>query len=905
MFSMRSSLTLLLLLGSMLSHTTWAQDAVCTSATLTLLSPHPTSEDLNAVLARAPRGGAALVLAGDAGSLLVSANGSDFASVPEAAHLDERWLALHQPERDVLIARGQRALLRSDDGGASWRVLELPRGVGGPMFWLNSDTAFIAPEGTLAAATTNGGESWDLFALEEPALIDEAVVFLDASTGFGVGRNGLFTTVDGGRSWRSIRLIEGRQDWLHDIAFTAEGTLGYASAAGRIYHTTDRGKTWSAIPLAERSSLVALSLVGDAHVFALAESGGIWSSSDAGKSFAMSDVGVADLNDVLFRDSRNGYIIGDAGTLLATDDGGTTWISLQRGTGYTLESLTALSDPSNVMALGPRGVVMQSDDAGESWKERATSGLPPVYDMAAGAGGVLAIARGALIHLPTPDASPTTVSGVDTQALNVFARVAALDDAFYMTMDQKLYRWTVGAVAPEPVRVRLGGRTAQKIFSVDAHANGLMVSTERGVGLSADGKRFRTLGPAGLVPEKLAPSGSSTALAVLGGGVVVELDGAHAWLVSLLSDFDLYTTTITPRGSAWFGGEHGLLFEVVEGRIDVHAFGVDESILAIAFKDDLTGAALTATGKLFLTEYGGESWRQLEALEAWEGLDAAEAMGASAPVRGALVWLDNGALIVAGPGGQAQRIEASFGQGSVLSTGAKVDFAVAKRLEEGSVLLGGHGRTVLLSRDRGETWLSITDDLAPETVTALALDANLQGVIGTSAGTLLRFDPEQAWYHPISQEHPPLTGLIRDGEERLWLGTGRGEIVHSTDASLNDFELAPFPSFEQPISTLDLRGTTLAIAGAQGLLRQGNIESGSWELEAPIIDEVVALFGDAASDEVILLTRERKVWLWQGSNETLSCLGVSTSLSGVRDAVRTETGWLLVGAGGMVARLIR
>jgi photosystem II stability/assembly factor-like uncharacterized protein len=74
------------------------------------------------------------------------------------------------------------------------------------------------------------------------------------------------------------------------------------------------------------------------------------------------------LNSIDFVQGR-GFAAGDAGTVLRTDDGGTTWTGLATGTSADLTRLQVL-DPDTLMVLGGDGCVLRrSDDAGATFRK--------------------------------------------------------------------------------------------------------------------------------------------------------------------------------------------------------------------------------------------------------------------------------------------------------------------------------------------------------------------------------------------------------------------------------------------------------------------------------------------------------------------------------------------------------
>src|SRR5207249_8188425 len=61
-----------------------------------------------------------------------------------------------------------------------------------------------------------------------------------------------------------------------------------------------------------------------------------------------------------------GYAAGDFGTLLRSDDAGTTWIGLTTGTTVPLAAVRAL--PPSTVVVGGNCTVLRSDDAGRTFQ---------------------------------------------------------------------------------------------------------------------------------------------------------------------------------------------------------------------------------------------------------------------------------------------------------------------------------------------------------------------------------------------------------------------------------------------------------------------------------------------------------------------------------------------------------
>ena len=76
------------------------------------------------------------------------------------------------------------------------------------------------------------------------------------------------------------------------------------------------------------------------------------------------------LNDIYFRDAKNGWAAGDYGTFLLTQDGGVTW---QSRTDKTFANLTAILEHNGVLWRGFNGGLSCSIDNGNSWANKFIS----------------------------------------------------------------------------------------------------------------------------------------------------------------------------------------------------------------------------------------------------------------------------------------------------------------------------------------------------------------------------------------------------------------------------------------------------------------------------------------------------------------------------------------------------
>ena len=80
---------------------------------------------------------------------------------------------------------------------------------------------------------------------------------------------------------------------------------------------------------------------------------------------------IYNLNSVDFVTKRIGWIVGEAGLVLKTEDGGFTWQPKMTGTAQTLNSIIAISE-EKLFAVGGSGTIVRSEDGGKTWQQEHT-----------------------------------------------------------------------------------------------------------------------------------------------------------------------------------------------------------------------------------------------------------------------------------------------------------------------------------------------------------------------------------------------------------------------------------------------------------------------------------------------------------------------------------------------------
>jgi len=278
-------------------------------------------------------------------------------------------------ERIVWASGSRNTVLRSEDGGATWKTLPNPATDGKALDYRDIDAvgdnvAYVLSIGkggdSRIFKTTNAGESWTTqFTNTNADAFFDAMAFWDATNGIAVSDsvNGAFvivTTRDGGRSWAPIEASRLPKALPNEGAFAASGTnvavygsdrvwFGTGAAArARVLRSTDRGRTWQIAETPLKSGPTA----------------GIYS--------------------IAFRDNQHGVIVGGdfnktaeaIDNVAVTSDGGKTWrLVKEHGLGGFRSVVAHVpGSRSSFLAVGPTGSDLSTDD-GHTWTPIAGPGF--------------------------------------------------------------------------------------------------------------------------------------------------------------------------------------------------------------------------------------------------------------------------------------------------------------------------------------------------------------------------------------------------------------------------------------------------------------------------------------------------------------------------------------------------
>lgn len=292
------------------------------------------------------------------------------AQTPTTRELSSGTTALLQavsaPSESVVWVSGHEGVvLRSEDGGATWRRRPVPS-LDSLQFRdihaFDADTAVILSAGPGAQSriyrTTDGGGTWRLgWWNEEPEGFYDCLDFWDEERGlvYGDAVDGelrVLLTADGGASWKFVPPERLPAPLGSEGGFAASGTCVEAGADGRawiatgagdhprVLSTADYGVQWDAVDL----PLVSGEAAGAVTI-----------------AFSGADIGFALGGDLGRADEYTDNVA-------RSRDGGRTWsLSTRPPFLGAVYGSALVGSPARLLAVGPSGLAVSSDESG-SWR---------------------------------------------------------------------------------------------------------------------------------------------------------------------------------------------------------------------------------------------------------------------------------------------------------------------------------------------------------------------------------------------------------------------------------------------------------------------------------------------------------------------------------------------------------
>lgn len=280
-------------------------------------------------------------------------------------------------------AHGGNALLKSDDGGATWFNLYIPytkeyyvNDIS--VFFLNDKEGYVGTEDGEIFYTSDGGRTWET-RLEGSWKEFRKMNFTSKVKGFAtVDWGDLVKTIDGGRSWTAVDLSAlGWNTRVQDFWFKNDNE-GFLVLQYKFYKTLNGGETWIEVTNVSVGDVTRIKffnenlgyLYGSSGIlYKTTNKGSTWNQIAPGISLGLT-VGIAEASGKLFMANRSYYGYDAARSLAMSSDNGVTWSILNYFTDANIYRIDFSHDNTGIV-IGEYGI-FKTEDHGLTWHQKET-----------------------------------------------------------------------------------------------------------------------------------------------------------------------------------------------------------------------------------------------------------------------------------------------------------------------------------------------------------------------------------------------------------------------------------------------------------------------------------------------------------------------------------------------------
>ncbi len=273
-------------------------------------------------------------------------------------------------------------ILHSSDAGVTWE--EQAGGAKNALFamdFVDDKTGWIVGRYGLVLHTKDGGATWTpqkgagkehLFDLD----------FIDANHGWAVGNFGtVLRTADGGKSWARLKITLEDED---------EEVGGYDDEDEGDDDDDDEDDGYGIDAEADEAD--------EADETDNNQAPTVREGADEADEAEEEEPFDRLLNGVKFLDAKRGFVVGESGVILYTEDGGNTWAEQDSGEWAPLYSV-AFDGQDRGFTCGSDGALLSTTDSGESWEKLESGVKDHLLSVIITTTGVLAVGRrGVLIR---------------------------------------------------------------------------------------------------------------------------------------------------------------------------------------------------------------------------------------------------------------------------------------------------------------------------------------------------------------------------------------------------------------------------------------------------------------------------------------------------------------------------
>ena len=232
-----------------------------------------------------------------------------------------------------------------------------------------ADTLWAVDTGGNVVRSDDGGATWRLLTRVDGSPL-QGIALLSGTEAWVCGSGAVVRhTRDGGTTWRSVGLSGSAT--LYDVAALPSGAVLACGSGGTLLRKEASAEAWTPVSLGSTATLVRLHAVDADHVWCCGSSGALYFSNDGGRSWqAMMQNSASWFYALFFISAEEGWVAGADAFFARTSDHGKHWVKIDTNlpADLTVRDLI-MNDAQHGRIVTNRGEIYTTSDGGWSWQE--------------------------------------------------------------------------------------------------------------------------------------------------------------------------------------------------------------------------------------------------------------------------------------------------------------------------------------------------------------------------------------------------------------------------------------------------------------------------------------------------------------------------------------------------------
>jgi len=165
----------------------------------------------------------------------------------------------------------------------------------------------------------------------------------------------------------SIKMVTSEN--VHGIMAPDDKNIWVCGGHGIIYHGVDNGTDWKweAQDSGTKDLLIDGTFINTQKGWVAGQLGTVLHTEDGGKTWVKQNTGTdKHLFNACFVDEQNGWAAGDGNAIIHTTDGGKTWVKQAEESDKILNDIRFI-DKDNGWVVGELGIILNTTDGGKTW----------------------------------------------------------------------------------------------------------------------------------------------------------------------------------------------------------------------------------------------------------------------------------------------------------------------------------------------------------------------------------------------------------------------------------------------------------------------------------------------------------------------------------------------------------